>query len=125
MVAQPRRPSHSRATRSTLHRAQPARANPGIRDISEAGADGGTDQAHTPTPDELDLHRRLRGRRNTPPIFLIAGLAALVLAGGLTLLASRPDEPKPGPGPIATGPAAPPPALDPSSASATTTPALA
>src|SRR5215212_7165766 len=102
MVAQPRWPTHSRSTRSTLHRARPARANPGIRDISEAGADCGTDEVHTPMPDELDLHRRLR-RRNSPPSFLIAGLAALVLAGGLTLLASRPDEPKPGLGPVATG----------------------
>ncbi|MET0531908.1 MAG: hypothetical protein ABW003_26850 [Microvirga sp.] len=50
------------------------------------------------TPDERDLQRQLRRRRSNMPGFLIAGLAALALAGGLAYMmigrdGTRPDAP--------------------------------
>src|SRR5215211_1613661 len=121
MVAQTRRPSHSRHIRSNLHRARPARANPASQDISDPGPDHGAEEAHTSAPDELELHRRLH-RRNTLPSFLIPGLTALVLAGGLVLLLSRQDGTKPDPSPVATSSSVSPPALDPKSGSTPTVP---
>src|SRR5215213_11014216 len=125
MVVQPRRPSHSRPTRFNLHRARPARASPAPQDISDPDADYRAEEAHAPTSDELELHQRLRRRRNSLPSLLIVGLAALALAGGLVLVTSGLDGTKSSPSSVATNNSGPPRALDPSSSGTPTTPAPA
>ncbi|HKG77478.1 MAG TPA: hypothetical protein VKA90_08295 [Beijerinckiaceae bacterium] len=105
---------------SDLRRTRRVRATPPPLEDFHVSADYETEHAHT-HEHEADWQRQLRRRRSNWPGFLIVGLGALALAGGLAFLVSGQDETKPDAGSVATNAATP--APDQQSASVPSAPA--
>jgi hypothetical protein len=97
----PNPPDRPRHMPSDLRRARPVRATPPPLEDFHVSADDETEHAHT-HEHEADWQRQLRRRRSNWPGFLIVGLGALALAGGLGFLVSGQDETKPDAGSVAT-----------------------
>src|SRR3954467_6915330 len=99
----PNAPDRSRPPPSHPRRTRPVHAAPPAHGEFDAEAGHETEDAHT-HEDEADWQRRLRRRRRANlPGLLLAGVAALALAGGLAFWVSAGNDTAPGPASVVPG----------------------